>query len=1153
MRKQRMVRVMAWAVVCVSAGRVMGQTATWSGLGATNDWGDVGNWVEGFVPGTGFFYNANVVLPDSQVTSIVNLTFRSALTITSLSSSDYVVASQGDTGSITVNNSFGTFGSPPSGITVAGTGSLTIQGVLGVYSSLAAVGGDLNLTGPVTLGGTPLSVSGSAGRRVAISGSVLQTGNNVISVGSGTLSLSPTSFTAADTSRIQVDGGTFEVNSAIQIPYIVANAGRFRVNAPVLLQYGDFRSGSIVELNADLTASQGLSTTREIVGSGTLTVPSGKVLNAGGTIRVPVSAAEINLIAGANLLLDGPQLAPTVTFGPSTPVYSYAQPTRTVTFGGGTVGSLSNTVVMTGQVVRFLDGSRPVRDGGTVLFSENILNIVTATSLAAPVEFEVLGPTKIDSSTLNLSSINIANVNGGPFMALTLSSSTVVVDTLTLTGQLSGSSFVGSTVTASGGRISGVLSISGGSTVDFSGVTSGSVQVTGGSKLCGGALSNSGQLTVASGSALGIAGGMITNQSTGVIYNSGTLTGKLVNRGNYDQAAVGNFVGTYVHEAGASLNGSPSVSGLYVINGPLSLASGRVLSTRTTADLVNNSVVSMGVGGGVSLGGGTFTNNQTFSGQGVVTNTKVLNRGTVTISSNQLALRSGSRLDNLAGSVTLGSAGELNLDVTSLVTSAATFNISGGRITGEGRFVNNPGGRLSGQGLVDVEFQNGGEVSPVGGTLTFGRAFSSNGTIRLTVDGVLAGGLVTNTGRVYGDGIVSSELVNGVGGRIDPTGTISVARPLVNAGTLLLRNGGTLVTLGGFVGGVNGGTISLAGGQFDGNTSPVVSTGLVSGYGGVVTVGFTNAGAVSLAGGTTLWNGPVVNNAGRTVRVEFGTALFNGAFTNNGNVVVGTGGAVVFAGGSGGTGGGLGEGGSAAVVGTGRMQVVAGAGVELDGLVQGRLEVAGDVVMRSRQDEAGVQVRGASVSRVGVVSITGQGFVDLVDNDLVVTGMGVGSVREMVRTWLRGGVGGLPGEVGLGSSVAFYTEAGAFATLGVYDNSVAGQTMATFGGVAVGAGDVLVKYTYVGDANLDGVVDATDLARVIAGMNGGGGGWNFGDVNYDGVVNAVDLGRTMAALRGQGERLGGGMAGGAGGVIPEPGMVGVLGVVAMGMGRGRRR
>jgi len=37
--------------------------------------------------------------------------------------------------------------------------------------------------------------------------------------------------------------------------------------------------------------------------------------------------------------------------------------------------------------------------------------------------------------------------------------------------------------------------------------------------------------------------------------------------------------------------------------------------------------------------------------------------------------------------------------------------------------------------------------------------------------------------------------------------------------------------------------------------------------------------------------------------------------------------------------------------------------------------------------------------------------------------------------------------------------------------------------------DALVKYTYIGDTDLNGFVDAADLANLVAGMNGGLHGW----------------------------------------------------------------
>jgi hypothetical protein len=62
-----------------------------------------------------------------------------------------------------------------------------------------------------------------------------------------------------------------------------------------------------------------------------------------------------------------------------------------------------------------------------------------------------------------------------------------------------------------------------------------------------------------------------------------------------------------------------------------------------------------------------------------------------------------------------------------------------------------------------------------------------------------------------------------------------------------------------------------------------------------------------------------------------------------------------------------------------------------------------------------------------------------------------------------------------------------------------------FGGLPVDETAVLVKFTYVGDANLDGQVDALDYERVdLAIGNTGVFGTAQGDLNYDGTVDALD-------------------------------------------------
>jgi hypothetical protein len=62
----------------------------------------------------------------------------------------------------------------------------------------------------------------------------------------------------------------------------------------------------------------------------------------------------------------------------------------------------------------------------------------------------------------------------------------------------------------------------------------------------------------------------------------------------------------------------------------------------------------------------------------------------------------------------------------------------------------------------------------------------------------------------------------------------------------------------------------------------------------------------------------------------------------------------------------------------------------------------------------------------------------------------------------------------------------------------------TFDGQSVDANTILVKYTYYGDANLDGLVNGSDYTAIDNGFNAGLSGWSNGDFNYDGVINGDD-------------------------------------------------
>jgi hypothetical protein len=82
---------------------------------------------------------------------------------------------------------------------------------------------------------------------------------------------------------------------------------------------------------------------------------------------------------------------------------------------------------------------------------------------------------------------------------------------------------------------------------------------------------------------------------------------------------------------------------------------------------------------------------------------------------------------------------------------------------------------------------------------------------------------------------------------------------------------------------------------------------------------------------------------------------------------------------------------------------------------------------------------------------------------------------------------------------------------------LSGAQTGAFAGQTVDATSVLVKYTYAGDANLDGQIDAGDYG-VVDNFVQLGGAWGYfnGDFNYDGFIDAGDYGIIDNNIQAQG-------------------------------------
>jgi hypothetical protein len=231
----------------------------------------------------------------------------------------------------------------------------------------------------------------------------------------------------------------------------------------------------------------------------------------------------------------------------------------------------------------------------------------------------------------------------------------------------------------------------------------------------------------------------------------------------------------------------------------------------------------------------------------------------------------------------------------------------------------------------------------------------------------------------------------------------------------------------------------------------------------------------------------------------------------------------------------------------GNVQVAAGATASLAGFrnhavvtVDGRLNLKPDGT-------------DAGTSTVNTLSIPGSGILDLANNDIIVRSTAAGKDAEhaAIQAEIVSAQNGVDGSFitnwngpGLTSSTARQMNVAAtfdLTAIGVIRNSdidiatgFPGSAYTSFNGIPVTVDDILVKFTYTGDGNLDGAVTFDDYAAMDAAFFGTipNLGWATGDINFDNVINFDDYAVVDQAFFNQGAPLSG--EGGGVAAVPEP-------------------
>jgi hypothetical protein len=618
----------------------------------------------------------------------------------------------------------------------------------------------------------------------------------------------------------------------------------------------------------------------------------------------------------------------------------------------------------------------------------------------------------------------------------------------------------------------------------------------------------------------GGAGTFLQSGTADLISSSGTLQ---VGSGTGSSGTVSVSGGTFGISLAGAVNdiGNLGGAGTFQINGGMAFLSGQSNvgaspASAGTIILSSGSLDAPDINIGFNGGAGTFLQTGTQSSCLLGINTFSVGNGTG--STGTVILSAGTMISGFSTNIgSLGGSGTF-IQNGSLSVSQFNFSLNVGAGTGSSGTVLLSGGSLTGGVYVGVAGGTGAFIQS-GGSSNIGGLFVGNsgtGTFSLiagsmtTIATSLVGGNNGSDANPPGGGTFMQS-----GGISNFNGGLSVGDGTGTSGTFILTGGSA--TIGDDMG-IFGGTFLQSGGS--------------SSLGDNIDVGGGAPGYLSLTGGTLVTGGVFMGDglAGNGTLQQSGSQTFS----RLGSIYMLSNATLLLSGGTMNI---------STITSQGTIQVSGGTmSVQSNLYSNDSLAISGGTIALTGAGSLGsgsINAAGFTISGPGVLDVGSSGLVIEYGNGPSPVGdlsfahtarnYPAGSIQRYAQTAIDNLNWDGPG---ISSSYAQNDPNGLTAVgivdendLGIYPNdyTVAGGGTGTWMGQSINdPNNVLVRMTYYGDGNLDGVVNRFDVTALSQGYSGLAGyvGWSDGDYNYDGQINKNDVSLLAASYVFQGAPLG---------------------------------